>query len=86
MNTLHIRSIAAVFMVTLMSGCVSYPNQFGPMGYQQGYRYAGQVPYGNYGYRNHQRYQPYREQEGYREQGHHRGDRGYGRDQHHDND
>lgn len=104
MKTIRIRSIAVLFMLTSLSGCFGYPNSYGhypTMGNQYGYRYPGQVPYGNsygygnygnrqpsnYGYGNNQGYQPNRDQDDYRGRGDDRGDRGYGQyRRHHDDD
>ena len=89
MNIIRVRSIAAIFILVLMSSCVGYSSPYGhsmPMGNGYGVR---QVPYGNYGYRNYQQYQPNRGYGEYREREHEhdRGDRGYGQyRRHHDDD
>ncbi len=95
----RIRSLAAMFIFTLMSGCISYPASYGNYGYRNyqvsqpyGVRYPGPAAYGNYGNYG-QGYQPYREHEGfgehegYREGGYNQGNRGYGQyRQHQDRD
>lgn len=93
MNIIQVRSIAGIFILTLMSGCVGYSYPYGSYGYGNyqanqayGVRYAGQMQYGNYGYRNYQQYQPHREYGEYREYGHNRGGGGYGQYRQHDND
>lgn len=94
MNMTRVRSIVAIFILTLMSGCAGYSYPYGrysiPMGNGYGVRYPG---YGNYGYSNYQAYQPYREHDEYRERGEYRereygGEgRGYGQyRRHHDDD
>lgn len=99
MNKTCIRSIAAIFVLTLMSGCVGYSYPYGhysmPMGNGYGYggRYPRQMPYGNFGYSNYQAYQPYRghvenhERAEYRENEYGGEGRGYGQyRRHHDDD
>lgn len=93
MNTIQVRSIATIFILTLVSGCAGYSYPYGhsvAMGNGYGVR---QVPYGNYGYSNYQQYQPYRGHDEYRERGEYRereygGEgRGYGQyRRHHDDD
>ena len=85
MYIIRVRSIIAIFILTLTSGCVGYPSSYGNYGYRNyqvsqpyGARYPGPGSYGNYGQGNYQGYQPYREQEGYREDGYNQGNRGYG--------
>jgi hypothetical protein len=93
MNIIRVRSIAGIFILTLMSGCVGYSYPYGSYGYgnyqaNQGYgaRYPGQAQHGNYGYRNYQQYQPHRENGEYREHGYNRGGGDYGQYRQHDND
>jgi len=76
MNIIQVRLMAAIFILTLMSGCASYSHPYGqsrPMGNGYG---ARQAPYGHYGDRNYPQYQPNREHGEYREGD--RGDRDYG--------
>lgn len=91
MNIIQVRSIAAIYIFTLLTGCVGYSGPYGhsvTMGNGYGYG-VRQVPYGNYGYNN---YQPYRGHDEYRERGEYRereygGEgRGYGQYRRHDND
>ena len=86
MNIIRVRSLAAICILTLLSGCIGYPASYGDYGYRNyqspqpyGARYPGPAAYGNYGPGNYQGYQPYREHEheGYRE---HEGNRQGGYD------
>ena len=99
MYIIRVRSIAAIYILTLLGGCVGYPASYENYGY--GYRnyqspqtYSARYPgpaaygnYGNYGHSNYQNYQPYREHEGNREGGYNQGNKGYGQyQQHQDHD
>jgi hypothetical protein len=57
MKPIYVRYIGAVFFLTVISGCVRYPQYGGysaPPGNQNGYGYpAQQGAYGSYGYRPH---------------------------------
>ena len=68
MNIIRVRSLAAIFILTILSGCIGYPASYGDYGYRNyqspqpyGARYPGPAAYGNYGPGNYQGYQPYRE-------------------------
>jgi hypothetical protein len=51
MNDNRVRSIAGIFMLTLMSGCVGYTYPYGNYGYRN---YQGYQPHREYGeYREH---------------------------------
>ena len=98
MHFIQVRSLTAIFMLTLISGCAGYPASYGSYGYRNypvyqpyyGARYPAPAPafYGSYRQGNYRGHQPYREhREEYREGVHNHGNRGYGQyRQHHDRD
>ncbi|MEY3289372.1 MAG: hypothetical protein RLZZ419_1614 [Pseudomonadota bacterium] len=93
MYFIRVRSIATIFILSLISGCAGYPTSHDNYGYRNypmyqpyyGPRYpAAPRFYGNYRQGNYWGHQPYRE---YREGHHYQGNRGYGQyRQHHDRD
>ncbi len=96
MHFIQVRSLTAIFMLALISGCASYPASYGNYGYNNspvyqpyyGARNTAPALYGNYRQNNYWGQQPYREQrEEYREGGYNQRNSGYGQyRQHQDRD
>jgi hypothetical protein len=88
MEIIRVRTLAALFFITLLSGCVGYPYAHGqysmPTGNGYGAGYPRQGQYENYGTRSYQQYQPNRNRGEYHEHEHDHGERGYGEHRRHD--
>ena len=87
MHFIQVRSLTAIFIFTLISGCAGYPASYGSYGYRNypvyqpyyGARYPAPAFYGNYRQDNYRGHQPYRQhREEYREGHYNQGNRGYG--------